>query len=193
MYFVSRQCYWPDGQNAVEVVTVGIDNAGPDMLTAKYLGEGGLYANPREAIEVAMIIADQWQWDMGKDFLIEIVAGNTWGGSICLAGQDMSVTELKAWAEREYKSLPTCEWCEEIIVNERWSNDYGYSCCSEYCAEESYSALRKAEVDDYLDGLNRDEVVEILEGLGIACYDDESTKLLKDCLRESIESGDWEI
>jgi hypothetical protein len=192
MYYVSRQCYWPDGQNAVEVVTVGIDNAGPDMLTAKYLGEGGEYADPREAIEVAISIADNWQADK-PDLDIEIVAGNTWGGSICLAGQDMSGDELIAWAKREYASLTTCEWCEEIIVNETWSNDFGYSCCSEYCAEESYSALRKAEVDDYLDGLNRDEVVEILEGLGIACFDDESTKLLKDCLRESIESGDWEI
>jgi len=37
--------------------------------------------------------------------------------------------------------------------------------------------------------LDRERIVLLLEGIGIACYDDESTQLLRECLYENIESG----
>lgn len=39
----------------------------------------------------------------------------------------------------------------------------------------------------------RTQIVEALESIGIACYSDESTKLLRDCLIENVESGNLEI
>jgi hypothetical protein len=45
-----------------------------------------------------------------------------------------------------------------------------------------------------LDDLDREKVVEILEGqLATACYDDESLDELKDCLLYSICCGDVEL
>ena len=53
--------------------------------------------------------------------------------------------------------------------------------------------------------LSRDEVVSLLEGIGIACYDEESDTFLRDTLQENVECGeiseesvqafprDWEI
>jgi hypothetical protein len=37
--------------------------------------------------------------------------------------------------------------------------------------------------------LDRQDIVELLEGIGIACYDDEPLQLLKECLVENVESG----
>jgi len=37
--------------------------------------------------------------------------------------------------------------------------------------------------------LDRQNIVELLEGIGIACYDDEPTQLLRECLVENVESG----
>lgn len=37
--------------------------------------------------------------------------------------------------------------------------------------------------------LDRKDIVELLEGIGIACYDDEPMQLLKECLVENVESG----
>ena len=41
--------------------------------------------------------------------------------------------------------------------------------------------------------MERDEIVSTLEGLGIACYDDEETEMLVDSYVESVEAGDIEF
>lgn len=41
--------------------------------------------------------------------------------------------------------------------------------------------------------LEREQIVSLLEGIGTACFDDESTQLLGECLFESIESGNIEL
>lgn len=46
------------------------------------------------------------------------------------------------------------------------------------------------EVWKQINQLNREQIIELLEGIGIACFDDESTQLLREALFESIESGE---
>lgn len=41
--------------------------------------------------------------------------------------------------------------------------------------------------------MERDEIVSALEGLGIACYDDEDTEDLVDSYVDSVEAGDIEF
>lgn len=41
--------------------------------------------------------------------------------------------------------------------------------------------------------MEREEIVQTLEGLGIACYDDEETETLVDSYVESVEAGDIEF
>lgn len=38
--------------------------------------------------------------------------------------------------------------------------------------------------------MDREDVVSLLEGIGMACYDSESTDELRDALRSAIEDGD---
>lgn len=41
--------------------------------------------------------------------------------------------------------------------------------------------------------LSREYIIELLEGIGVACYDDEPTQLLREALFDSVEAGDiWE-
>lgn len=70
----------------------------------------------------------------------------------------------------------------------------------EYCDE-----CGETEIEDYwghgnpvcagcrVGKLDRAEVIELLEGLGVACFDDESTDELREALAESVESGDVDI
>lgn len=37
--------------------------------------------------------------------------------------------------------------------------------------------------------LDRERIVELLEGIGVACYDDEATQLLREALVESVRDG----
>ncbi len=34
--------------------------------------------------------------------------------------------------------------------------------------------------------LDRERIIELLESIGIACYDDEDTQLLRECLEENV-------
>jgi len=136
MYFVSRQCYWPDGQNMVEIAGGGLDYANPDMLVARYPGEGKEYEDPCEAVEAALTIAKQWKADC-PDKEIEVAYGNTMGFTMPFEGSDEK--ELREWAEKRYEELPKCDRCGEVLKKEWYINDdwSGEKFCSEYCAEKS--------------------------------------------------------
>lgn len=43
---------------------------------------------------------------------------------------------------------------------------------------------------EYTEKLSRDEVIEDLESIGVACYDNESTSLLREAMVDSMECGD---
>ena len=136
MWFVSRQCYWPDGNNVVEIAGGGLDYANPDMLVSKYAGEGKEYEDPREAVTAALEIAKQWKAD-SKDKEIEVVYGYTGGFTIPFEGSEEK--ELKEWAEKAYQELPKCDQCGELIKGDGYVlfDDPDSKYCSEYCAEES--------------------------------------------------------
>lgn len=118
MYFVSRQCYWgvdPDDQNVVEIASGGLDYANPDMLVAKYAGEGSEYANPVEALEAALEIAKQWKQDK-PELKINIAHGFT--GGYTMPFEPDSEEQLKEWAQKAYDSLKKCDQCGEILGKE---------------------------------------------------------------------------
>ena len=100
MYFVSRQCYWPDGRNVVEIAEGGLDYANPDMLVSKYPGEGEEYEDPREAVTAALEIAKLWRSDSNEE--IEVAYGNTLGFTMPFEGSEEK--DLIEWAEKRYQT-----------------------------------------------------------------------------------------
>ena len=58
---------------------------------------------------------------------------------------------------------------------------------AERCVE--YAANAGFDLD--MDITEREALVEALESLGIACFDDESDELLREAFLESVTSGDW--
>jgi len=102
-YFVSRQCYWPDGQLTVEIAGGGLDYANPDMLVEKYkhLGEGREYEDPMEAAEAAIEIARAWRMD-APDERISVATGCTMG--FTMPFEPSSQKKVLAWARKLRKN-----------------------------------------------------------------------------------------
>lgn len=101
-WFVSRQAYWgmePDKQNVVEIAAGGLDYANPDMLAAKYPGEGREYTSAREAVEAALSIRDAWRRDAPHK-VITVARGFT-GGCTMPFEADEDDAALRAWAEKQ--------------------------------------------------------------------------------------------
>lgn len=140
MWFVSRQSYWgvePEDQYCVEIAAGGMDNANPDMLVAKYEGEGEEYADPREAVEAALKVRDAWKANRPGD-VINVAHGDTCGMTLPFEGDTDEA--LKQWAEKKYESLPKCDECGEIIGKDShklWEYP-DFEFCREYCAERWY-------------------------------------------------------
>jgi hypothetical protein len=140
-YFVSRQVYWGvelEDQNTVEIASGGLNYANPDMLVAKYAGEGDEYTDPVKAVEVAFAIAEAWQKDK-PELKINIAHGFTGGNTIPFEGCNKE--ELIEWAKKAHEKLPKCDQCGEILDEKSTYKlcDYpDYKFCSEYCAEQYY-------------------------------------------------------
>ena len=145
-WFVSRQCYFgadPEEQNIVEIAKGGCDYANPDMLVGKYEGEGEEYSDPREAVTVALEIANQWKKDC-PNLIIGIGHGCTCGMTMPFEADEPE--DLKKWAEETWEKLEKCDWCGEVLPEEHFTlpfTDDKY--CSEYCAEK---ANEQIEVED---------------------------------------------
>jgi hypothetical protein len=140
MYFVSRQCYWgvdPDEQNVVEIASGGLNYANPDMLVEKYAGEGQEYVDPREALEAALSIAEQWKQDKPQ---LNIGIAHGFTGGYTMPFEPDSEEQLKVWAQKTYDSLKKCNQCGEVLGKEVWhafgDPDLG-DFCSEYCADKA--------------------------------------------------------
>ena len=121
MWFVSRQLYWgvePEDQNCVEIAAGGIDYANPDMLVAKFSGEGEEYTDPREAVEAAIQIRDAWK-AASPSLVINIAHGATGGATMPFEGDTDAA--LKAWAEKQYKNLPKCSHCGDVLGKETYT------------------------------------------------------------------------
>lgn len=134
-YFVSRQCYWPDGENVVEIAMGGLDYSNADMLVSKYAGEGEEYYDPREAVEAALEIAKQWKSDC-PDKEIGVASGCTMGYTMPFEPSEEK--ELKEWAEKQYEGLPKCDRCGDLIEGDGYVlfDEPDWKFCREYCAEQ---------------------------------------------------------
>lgn len=148
IFFVSRQCYWPEGKLVVEIACGGLDYANPDMMVPKFRaqGEGEEYQDPREAVEAALQIRRAWAKAEGKNIRSFPIAYGSTGG-VSLPFDPCTQKEAEAWAERLYQKLPKCDECGGLLGKETWTDDFGeLTFCREYCAEKScYRDLEAAE------------------------------------------------
>lgn len=101
MYTVTRQIQHPDGTRMVEVSAGGFDYVNPDMMGAKYEGEGETFSDPREAVRTAIDIRNAWQRDAGVK--IEIGYGCTCGMTMPFDASD--AVDTLDWADREFATL----------------------------------------------------------------------------------------
>lgn len=133
MFYVSRQVVWPEGSRVVEVVSPGMDHAGPDMLVDhfKSLGEGKEFVDPREALEAALAVRDAWQ--------AKSTAEDEDTVQVNFLGHDEETDEeLSALAETMFEKMPKCDHCGDPLGPKRdqYTNyETGEKYCSENCAQ----------------------------------------------------------
>jgi len=144
-FVVTRQSYWPDGDNVVEIAEGGIDYCNPDALTAKYSGEFEEFFDPREAVEIAINILKECRKDSGKSRSIRLAIGNTHG--MTLPFEHCTIKDARKVAQHIFKSLPKCARCGELIERESFYHELsdGEVFCREYCAEEDYAQYLQPE------------------------------------------------
>ena len=131
-YFVSRQKYWPHGDLVVEVATGGRDYSNPDMLVPKFPGEASEHHDPREAVSVAIRIADAWKVESGRTD-IEVRTGYTHGFTAPF--ENGSYEDARQWAQKQYEQLEKCEACGSLIEDDWYTDSFGEGkFCSEWCA-----------------------------------------------------------
>jgi hypothetical protein len=143
MWTVTRQRQWPDAANLVEISAGGLDYTNPDALTARYSGEFETYADPREAVEVALEIVRAWRRD-SPGVRIEVGHGATAG--MTMPFDSCTFKSAREWAKKAWANLPKCPGCGEPMPDDKrkfWhANDWdGLEYCSEDCA------TRAAEFD----------------------------------------------
>lgn len=152
---VTRQLQWPEGDHVVEISYGGLEYINPDMLMEKYAGEGETYDDPRDAVEAAIEIAQEWQQDTPNKSIL-IGYGSTGGMTLPLEGEELSedtFTELRRWAAEAYEKLSKCSQCGEILPakNNRWKNWellWGEEFCSEYCIEQAVEAVLNEDEEE---------------------------------------------
>src|SRR3990172_8947087 len=121
LWFVSRQRYWPDGENVVEIAYGGQDYANPDMLSPIFDGECEEYFDPREAVERAIKIAGFWK---ESEPMLEIGIARGYTGGMTMPFTPSDIDSLKIWAQETYESLPHCCGCGEILKEKVFYPDY---------------------------------------------------------------------
>lgn len=75
---------------------------------------------------------------------------------ILVDGQVMSITQAGKWSSDEYKSLPKCEECRQILNGDVYTHQFCDSnmFCSQSCADKNYTfqmeKINDEEECDYL-------------------------------------------
>jgi len=135
-YYVSRQCYWPDGNLVVEITMGGADFANPDQLVDKFhsLGEGKEYRDPVKAVEAAVRVLNAWR-KANTEKEIGIAYGFTAGGTMPF--EPSPIDEIEEWAQKRYDEAPKCDHCGEL-EELNYTHDFGGDFCSQDCAELDY-------------------------------------------------------
>lgn len=155
-YYVSRQMYWPTGDLVVEVASGGVDYANPDKLkdseSYKRLGSSREYDDPRQALESAFRVRDEWL-KHAEDVRVEV--GCTFGATLPFE-QRMNDDALRRLVADEWETIqadaPRCANCGDPI----WGDDWWYSAevgedvrfCSEACADDYYYGTYLDQVAD---------------------------------------------
>lgn len=157
-YFLSRQCYWPTGDCVVEIAGGGVDYANPDMLadTPDYrynkLGDMLETQDPREALQAAIAIRDEWR--KHTDEPVRIECGFTHGFTMPFE-EEPTDEELHAWAKKAWENTPKCAKCGDPLEEDDWFYipELGeeVKLCSSYCADKYFYG-------EYLDSVAEKEV-----------------------------------
>jgi hypothetical protein len=151
VWTVTRQMQWPEGSLVVEISEGGIDYANPDAFCAKYAGEWEEIVDPREAVETAIEMAQQWQKSVLDDEVF-IAMGATCGLTMPFMGaslEEETFKDLRERAKEFYKKLPKCARCGELLGKERYTHELEDEdkFCSEYCVEEAFQDCQKEMFD----------------------------------------------
>ena len=113
---VTRQLQWPEGTPAVEISSGGPDYTNPDALSPRYPGEFETYADPVEAVEVAITICRAWRKDGQRKAMV--AHGAT--GGMTLPFDPCTFREAREWAKRRKEKLMVHaqeEWRDRLPVN----------------------------------------------------------------------------
>lgn len=145
-WFLSRQCYWPDGDLVIEIAAGGADYANAGMLAdppdGRYdlLGCTREYSDPREALEVAFRVRDLWNEELqGTGGSCRIETGYTAGWTMPF----MSFPDdecLRKWAQERWNELPKCDQCGEPYTTPAWYLAWDPELgkfCSEGCCDRA--------------------------------------------------------
>lgn len=168
MYTVTRQQQWPDGDLVVEISARGIDYTNPDALTAKYSGEFTEYQDAREAVNVAIEIAETWQSDILAAGRIEAVSlGFGATGGYTMPFDTLPLTPavkryLRNVARVRYNAADKCPKCGAIMpedLDKRFHlidtiDDDEY--CSEACAERAQAEQEMESLRAFCEGAGKD-------------------------------------
>jgi hypothetical protein len=155
MHTVTRQHQWPEGDFVVEISEGDINYANPGALVDKYDGEMGEYEDPREAVETAITIAQQWQVD-DKDKIVLIAHGGTGGMTMPFEGEPLNedtFAGLREWAKKLWEEIDKCHRCQAVLGKERYAlddfhaNEMEFDYCSSNCAENAKADILKEEHD----------------------------------------------
>jgi len=144
-WYVSRQAYWPTGEKVVEIAAGGRQYANPDKLADneafKRLGSSREYDDPRQAIEAAFKVRDEWK----KTADVRIEIGCTHGFTIPfqerLNERQLRERVAEMW-DKILADTPKCQNCGDPI----WGDDWWYipelgeelRFCSEACVDDYY-------------------------------------------------------
>jgi len=131
----------------VEISGGGLDYTNPDALSPKYPGEFDSFKDPREAVKIALEIAELWHVD---DPTSDIQVGYGSTGGMTMPFDESTEIEIIKWAEERYKELLKCPQCGEIMPDNKeeiwWHELFEEGFCSEYCAEKNYRMCKAGEI-----------------------------------------------
>ncbi len=137
LYAVTRQCQWPDGDCFVQISRGGLNYIDPNVLSPRYAGEFETYHDPRKAAEAAIHICLAWRKDGQIDANIEFA----FVYHLKAYCKPVTFQEVEEWAREEYKKLPKCEGCGELLPKNYYalSNSHNTKFCAKDCAAHHYA------------------------------------------------------
>lgn len=198
------------------VVEYGQDDV--DEWLKKYDEESELQEDFTTRNSDLQILIFNWMLDQEKTFSIEYngkdefwfyhhmqhAENDVQGGTIYV---DAEIEEQRIFDALKYmidNGVYHFDWSDVDLINsfeeafrQRWNYSFNIDKALEITGlyNEYYGVEEEDddEVKDRIRDLGREEIIEQLESIGVACYDDEDTELLVDAFFDSYKAGDLEI